>query len=208
MATNMGQRSRRIQRICRALCAAATLGSLTAGALGAVSALAAEAPATPTGGASVHRSMLPLHRVGIANPIVEYDSIEKMEMVLGFRPLELPRRTRYTCTSRAVIDGTVADLGYSSQDVFGEQRTTWSVRTAELADVRDTAGDISGVYGVSWQEEPIGNTQVYVAKVYGDTYAARWTNGTFAYAALASGIVHDEFLRLLRDELVAQTERR
>lgn len=88
--------------------------------------------------------------VSIANPLVEYNSIDELNEALGFTMQELPI-DGYKVQTYIAIDNTVGQINYSSPD-----GPALCLRTAKAA------GDISGVYGANFAEETIADVTVHV----------------------------------------------
>lgn len=86
----------------------------------------------------------------IANPLVEYNSIDELNEALGITIQELPI-DGYKVQTYIAIDNTVGQIHYSSPD-----GPALCLRTAKAA------GDISGVYGANFAEETIAGVTVHV----------------------------------------------
>lgn len=148
-----------------------------------------------------------IQEIGMPNPIVSYDTIAEMEIVLGFTPLTLPASSGYVCTNMSIVSGVTANMEYTAKGRLQDEGSSLTVRSAELAKVDDLKGDISGVYGAKWEKKQVGQSVVYIAKLADDSFAARWVNERYAFSFVGHKISQDKFLSFLRDFLVPQTER-
>ena len=179
---------------------AATLAAAVFLVAGAVSVEAAAETEEPAAAEKIQE-------IGLPNPIVSYDTIAEMEIVLGFTPLMLPSSSGYVCTNMSVIDGVTADMEYIAKGRLQDEGSSLTVRSAELAKVADLKGDISGVYSAKWEKKKAGQSVVYIAKLADDSFAAHWVNEQYAFSFVGHKISRDKFLLLLRNILVPQTER-
>lgn len=146
-----------------------------------------------------------MQNVGMPNPMVSYDTVQAAAKEAGFQPLYLPAISGYHVDFVYVISKNVVDIGYTRD---GDTETTLRVRTARASSQGNK--DISGVYGVKWQNQTIDNTKVSIAKVEGvdksktnpDGYAAHWQIGDMLYSVSAEHIAQPEFMHLLETGLV------
>ena len=136
-------------------------------------------------------------RIGIPNPLVEYDSYAGLEQVVGFEPLFLTRSFGYKVDDYIAISRETADIRYSN-----DEGAHLAVRSAKSGSMKD----ISGVYSVDWKKKKIGHTEVYTAKVDKDSFAAHWTSGGFAFAVTGDGMDEKTFMSLLSGYFVDMTE--
>ncbi|WP_299144635.1 hypothetical protein [uncultured Dialister sp.] len=139
-------------------------------------------------------------RIGIPNPLVEYDSYGRLGQVVGFQPLFLTKSFGYKVDSYIAISRQTADIRYSNDD--GARLT---VRSA-LRDRKNGGEDISGVYTGKWEKKEIAHSTVYVAKTDEKTYTARWTCGAYAFAVTGEGMSEEEFSHILAGYFVDMTE--
>lgn len=153
------------------------------------------------------RYPITFHEPAQPNPNVEYESLTEMALALGFTPLTLPEASGYDCTKMSIIDGVTADLAYISRDKLQQEESTFSIRSAEMAKTASLKGDISGLYGVKWQKTQMGSTTVYIGKIDSKSFAVRWVNGKYAFAAMARNISKEAFQTIVRELLVPATER-
>lgn len=92
--------------------------------------------------------------VGMPNPMVEYENYREAADVLGFNPLYLPKMAGYRSDDIFVIGGKTGDIRYSGAD-----GSTIIIRSAKAR----SNEDISGIYGVKWQNRRVSETTVSVA---------------------------------------------
>ena len=140
--------------------------------------------------------------VGMANPMVEYETIPEMQEVLGFDPLYLPESSGYTCSVMYIISGDLADLRFASKDGGTAEI---GVRSA-LADTMDS-DDVSGYYGDDWKESTVSDTEVETgggSQDVDNTYFAKWSNDKYAFS-VSGAVSEDEFSDIL-EQLVGITE--
>ena len=139
-------------------------------------------------------------RIGIPNPLVQYDSYARLGQVVGFQPLFLPRFFGYKVDTYTAISRQTADIRYSNDD-----GAVFMVRSA-LRDRNNDTEDISGVYTGKWEKKEISHTTVYVAKTDEHAFAAHWICGGFAFAVTGEGMDEKEFSHILSGYLVDVTE--
>ncbi len=116
----------------------------------------------------------------IANPQVEYASVEEVTQKLGFPVAQLP--ADYTLEKCYIIDGKTADLRY--KDAAGNELT---VRSAE-----DTGADIGGVQNLNYAVGAYGNVSYLIAQSEDGVWSAYFTrdNGdkTYNYSMTGQGM--------------------
>lgn len=139
-------------------------------------------------------------RIGIPNPLVQYESYERLGQVVGFQPLFLAKSFGYRVDSYIAISRQLADIRYSNDD-----GARLAVRSA-LRDRKNGAEDISGVYTGKWEKKEISHSTVYVAKTDEKTYTARWVTGGFAFAVTGEDMSEEEFSRILSGYFVDMAE--
>ena len=135
--------------------------------------------------------------VGMPNPMVEYENYREAADVLSFNPLYLPKMAGYRSDDIFVIGGKTGDIRYSGAD-----GSTIIIRSAKAR----SNEDISGIYGVKWQNRRVSETTVSVAQVSPQSWAARWHVGKYVFSAVGENMKEGEFFRLLSDGLVDMTE--
>ena len=139
-------------------------------------------------------------RIGIPNPLVEYNSYERLGQVVGFDPLFLTESFGYKVDDYIAISRETADIRYSN-----DKGAKLMVRSEKMKQ-SEAAKDISGVYTGKWEEKRIGNAQVYVAKTGSHSFAAHWTTGGYAFAVTGEGMNEKEFNHLLTGYFVDITD--
>lgn len=140
--------------------------------------------------------------VGMANPMVEYETTPEMQEVLGFDPLYLPESSGYTCSVMYIISGDLADLRFTSKDGGTAEI---GVRSA-LIDTMDS-DDVSGYYGDDWKESTVSDTEVEIgggSQDVDNTYFAKWSNDKYAFS-VSGAVSENEFSDIL-EQLVEITE--
>lgn len=142
---------------------------------------------------------MPTH-IGIPNPLVQYESYERLGQVVGFQPLFLAKSFGYKVDSYIAISRKTADIRYSSDD--GARLT---VRSA-LKERTGGMEDISGVYTGKWEKKEIAHTTVYVAKTDEKSFAAHWTCGSYSFAVTGENMGEEEFQHILAGYFVDMTE--
>lgn len=139
-------------------------------------------------------------RIGIPNPLVEYNSYERLGQVVGFDPLFLTESFGYKVDDYIAISRETADIRYSN-----DKGAKLMVRSEKMKQ-GEAAKDISGVYTRKWEEKRIGNAQVYVAKTGSHSFTAHWTTGGYAFAVTGEGMNEKEFNHLLTGYFVDITD--
>jgi hypothetical protein len=139
-------------------------------------------------------------RIGIPNPLVQYESYERLGQVVGFQPLFLAKSFGYKVDSYTAISRKTADIRYSSDD--GARLT---VRSA-LKERTGGMEDISGVYTGKWEKKEIDHTTVYVAKTDEKSFAAHWTCGSYSFAVTGENMGEEEFQHIIAGYFVDMTE--
>ncbi len=114
----------------------------------------------------------------MVNPMVEYSTFPELEKQIDFEYLIIPESNGFQCENIYLISKETVDIDYVSKE---NAEVEACVRTAKGNE------DISGYYGMSYQEEKIGDITVQKGEFKGETkdeYArvAWWTNGSFTYA--------------------------
>lgn len=165
-----------------------------------VEAVSSEADASETAAAETGASSQE-----IPNPFVPYDSYAAMVEALSFHPLYFPLSSGLELTDRYIIDGTTAELRYTSRYGQEEKRARFVVRTSLLSDGMN-AETFSGVYGADWQTQQLGATQVQIAELASDSFVAYWTRGGYAFSVGAEQLNRWDFVRQLRDNLIDLSE--
>lgn len=131
------------------------------------------------------------------NPIVKYQSYDDAVNAVGFMPLYLPKISGYSCNYISVIGNKMADLGFQKQ---GEVNSKLRVRTALQASF--SSDDISGIYSVTWDHKNIDDTDISIAKINENSYAAHWKTGKYLFSVQAEEVSYSDFMSLLSDALV------
>lgn len=133
------------------------------------------------------------------NPIVEYQTYTDAANNAGFKPLVLPQISGWSCNYISVISGKVADLGFKSSY---DNDAVLRVRTARADS--PYGKDISGVYGVKWQNQVINGTTVSIASINGGAagWVAHWQHGSYVFSAQAAGLNQQQFMQVLTYGLV------
>lgn len=135
----------------------------------------------------------------LPNPMIEYQTLPEMTAILGFTPLYLPHSSGYECTAMYIINDCIADLRFQNTD--GEKSSSLTVRSARW----DLSGqdDISGCYGMDWQESTISHSTVHIGQyAESTTKAAYWGSGRYVFALIAQDTNEYQFqnsLELLVD---------
>ena len=141
--------------------------------------------------------------VGMPNPMVAYDSVITAKKAAGFTPLYLPELSGYHVKAVYVYHKDLVDIRYATA---GDSQTQLHLRTAKAA--AQANDDISGIYSVTWEKEPIDGIEVAIAKVPAaskaeqDGYAAHWSVNGMLFSATAEHIAKPEFLHILKTGLV------
>lgn len=137
----------------------------------------------------------------IPNPLVPYGTYRDAASVLGFTPLTLSRDSGYAFEGITVIGGQVADLSFVR---LGQTDTRVRLRTALKKDNADN--NLSGIYGAKWEMQRINETEVRMARLSPQSFAAAWESGKYAFSVQAAGLEEAAFRSLLTNSLVEDTE--
>ncbi|MDY6268584.1 MAG: hypothetical protein SPL39_06385 [Selenomonadaceae bacterium] len=147
----------------------------------------------------------------LPNPMVPYTSYREMRHVLGFRPLVLPRAEGYALTDAYIIDGTVADMRYTSRYGDPAKRQTVAIRTAlassiQAADLPSTATALSGIYSVDWQPLKLGDDAVLFAKINETSFVACWVQDGYLFACEGENFNQWDFTHRIVYDLIDVTQ--
>lgn len=123
----------------------------------------------------------------VPNPMVEYDSVEKVNELVGFDMVLLPDELGYVPVKLYIIDKTLAQIDYS--DRLEDAETADETEKVNITlRMQKGGGDISGIYGVkNYESESFNGISVNMGK-YEDILVAWFEEGGFAYSATATGI--------------------
>lgn len=122
-------------------------------------------------------------REQIPNPIVSYGTYGSAARVLGFAPLTLSRDSGYTPEGYSVIGGRSADLSFLR---LGQPEAKVRIRTALKKEI--SKEELSGIYGAEWNKQRINETNMEIAQLGPQSYAARWETGNYVFAVQGQGM--------------------
>ncbi|MDD6127398.1 MAG: hypothetical protein PUB60_04525, partial [Veillonellaceae bacterium] len=145
------------------------------------------------------------------NPMVPYTSYREMRHVLGFRPLVLPRAEGYALTEAYIIDGTVADMRYTSRYGDPAKRQVVAIRTALASsiqgqDAETVATALSGIYSVQWQPLKLGDDAVLFAKISDTSFVACWVQDNTLFACEGENFNQWDFTHRIVYDLMDVTQ--
>lgn len=140
-------------------------------------------------------------REQIPNPIVSYGTYGSAARVLGFAPLTLCRDSGYTPEGYSVIGRRSADLSFLR---LGQPEAKVRIRTALKKEI--SKEELSGIYGAEWHKQRINETNMEIAQLGPQSYAARWETGNYVFAVQGQGMEPAAFRSLLTNSLVEDTE--
>ena len=140
--------------------------------------------------------------VGMANPMVAYDTVAAAKTAAGFQPLYLPSITGYHVNQVWVIGGDLIDIEYCSDS---QPAGKFRLRTARCTE--HTNDNISGIYGATWNTEKMNGLSVAIAELVDHnnnsvSYAAHWTHNNMLFSVHGEKLTYSEFWRLLNYGLV------
>lgn len=140
--------------------------------------------------------------MALPNPMVSYESVAAARDAAGFQPLYLPSISGYRMNQVWVIGGDVIDMEYVSEDLPASK---FRLRTARCTERMNE--DISGIYGVKWEEESINGLTIAIADVPGasNSYAAHWRHNNMLFSVSVENMTNREFRRLLEYGLAEVT---
>ena len=139
--------------------------------------------------------------VQIPNPIVSYGTYGSAARVLGFCPLTLSRDSGYALDGISVIGGRASDLAFVR---MGQPDSRVRIRTALKKDNKNN--NLSRIYGTEWKKQRVNETEVELAQISPQSYAATWETGNYVFAVLGEGMEPAAFRTLLTNSLVEDTE--
>lgn len=147
----------------------------------------------------------------IPNPMVPYTSYREMRHVLGFRPLVLPRAEGYALTEAYIIDGTVADMRYTSRYGDPAKRQAVAIRTALASsihgeDAETVATALSGIYSVQWQPLKLGDDVALFAKISDTSFVACWVQDNTLFACEGENFNQWDFTHRIVYDLMDVTQ--
>ena len=147
----------------------------------------------------------------IPNPMVPYTSYREMRHVLGFRPLVLPRAEGYALTEAYIIDGTVADMRYTSRYGDPAKRQAVAIRTALASsihgeDAETVATALSGIYSVQWQPLKLGDDVALFAKISDTSFVACWVQDSTLFACEGENFNQWDFTHRIVYDLMDVTQ--
>lgn len=140
-------------------------------------------------------------REQIPNPYVSYATYQDAARVLGFCPLTLSRDSGYVLDGAFVIGGHSADLSFVR---LGQIDTTVRIRTALKKKI--SKENLSGIYGIKWNKQPVNKTILNIAQLKPQSFAACWETGNYVFAVQGKGMEKAAFQNLLTNSLVEDTE--
>ena len=140
-------------------------------------------------------------REQIPNPIVSYGTYGSAARVLGFAPLTLSRDSGYAPDGYSVIGGRSADLSFLR---LGKPEAKVRIRTALKKEINKE--ELSEIYGAEWHKQRINETNMEIAQLGPQFYAARWETGNYVFAVQGQGMEPAAFRSLLTNSLVEDTE--
>ena len=140
-------------------------------------------------------------REQIPNPIVSYGTYGSAARVLGFAPLTLSLDSGYAPDGYSVIGGRSADLSFFR---LGQPEAKVRIRTALKKEINKE--ELSGIYGMEWHKQRINETNMEIAQLGPQSYAARWETGNYVFAVQGQGMESAAFRSLLTNSLVEDTE--
>jgi len=115
----------------------------------------------------------------IANPAVEYSSLEEAETAAGFE-LEVPAAPEgYETVVYQVIDGSMIEVIWLNGS-YESDNATEAYRIRKAAGTDDISGDYNDYDEVN--KVTINNNQVTMKGNKGKVYVATWTDGEYTYA--------------------------
>ena len=143
--------------------------------------------------------------------MVPYTSYREMRHVLGFRPLVLPRAEGYALTEAYIIDGTVADMRYTSRYGDPAKRQAVAIRTALASsihgeDAETVATALSGIYSVQWQPLKLGDDAVLFAKISDTSFVACWVQDSTLFACEGENFNQWDFTHRIVYDLMDVTQ--
>ena len=147
----------------------------------------------------------------LPNPMVPYTSYREMRHVLGFRPLVLPRAEGYALTEAYIIDGTVADMRYTSRYGDPAKRQAVAIRTALASsiqgqDAETVATALSGIYSVQWQPLKLSDDAVLFAKISDTSFVACWVQDNTLFACEGENFNQWDFTHRIVYDLMDVTQ--
>lgn len=121
----------------------------------------------------------------VANPIQDYESYEALQDAAGFAVLDLPKTFATKNKTYCMIGDTMAEIDQISAD-------------NHLITIRMQKGteDITGYFGVSFEEQPLLGVTVHVGETE-DDMVAWWTDGTYTFALILNGSTKESFYTML-----------
>lgn len=147
----------------------------------------------------------------LPNPMVPYTSYREMRHVLGFRPLVLPRAEGYALTEAYIIDGTIADMRYTSRYGDPAKRQAVAIRTALASsiqgqDAETVATALSGIYSVQWQPLKLSDDAVLFAKISDTSFVACWVQDNTLFACEGENFNQWDFTHRIVYDLMDVTQ--
>ncbi len=135
----------------------------------------------------------PQPSVEVKNPVTEVKSFESIKNALGFDMVVLPEELAYSPVQFHIINKEMAEVRYENADKSAD---VW---------LRQKKGkeDISGIYGVSYEEENVNNISVnkgrYDNTDDGAPILVGWFyDDAFSYSASATGLDNAGFEEILK----------
>ena len=137
----------------------------------------------------------------VPNPYVSYATYQDAARVLGFCPLTLSRDSGYALDGVFVIGGHSADLSFVR---LGQIEATVRIRTALKKEI--SKENLSEIYGIKWNKQPVNKTILNIAQLGPRSLAACWETGNYVFAVQGKGMEKAAFQNLLTNSLVEDTE--
>ena len=124
--------------------------------------------------------------VGLANPRVDYASVQELNEALGFTVYELDAASGYTAQSFTAIGGTIGEILYAD-----DAGVELCLRTAQGTD------DPSGVQGATLTDQSTEQVQIQSGSLDG-TLVAYLTDGTMVCSITTTGLDQTAFDALVQ----------
>lgn len=124
--------------------------------------------------------------VGLANPRVDYASVQELNEALGFTVYELDAASGYTAQSFTAIGGTIGEIIYAD-----DAGVELCLRTAQGTD------DPSGVQGATLTDQSTEQVQIQSGSL-DDTLVAYLTDGTMVCSITTTGLDQTAFDALVQ----------
>lgn len=100
-----------------------------------------------------------------------------------------------------MIGGRASDLAFIR---MGQPDSRVRIRTAFKKDNKNN--NLSGIYGAEWKKQRVNETEVELAQIGPQSYAATWETGNYVFAVQGEGMEPAAFRSLLANNLVEDTE--